>query len=326
MTTCSPELSVVASVYNGGRYLLPSLESVLSQQGVGFEFVVVNDGSTDDSPQILDDLARRNSRLRVVHQPNRGLTEALVRGCAEARGRYIARHDADDLSLPGRLLRQLRLLDGDPGLSLVSCWGRAVGPDDETLFEIRRSDDPVRATEELIGKEVGPAGHGSVMFRSDLYRRVGGYRPAFRVAQDWDLWLRLVEHGRIAFVPEALYAYRVEEGSISARRRDQQMRLLAVARRCHAARRRGDAEGPLLEEAARISAEPGPGKRAVGVGNSYFIGKCLLDRRDRRALPYLVRSLRRRPWHWRSWAALLLASLRCRPASESVAESGPMGP
>jgi glycosyltransferase involved in cell wall biosynthesis len=318
MTTSSPTISVVTSVFNGERYLGPSLDSVLSQQGVDFELIVIDDGSTDESPQFLNDLALRDGRVRVLHQSNRGLTEALARGCAASRGRYIARHDGDDLSLPGRLQRQWRLLENDPGLSLVSCWGRAIGPCDEALFEISRPDDPVRATEELIEKEIGPAGHGSVMFRADLYRRVGGYRAAFRVAQDWDLWLRLIEHGRIAFVPEALYAYRVEEGSISARRRDQQVRLLEVARRCYAARRRGGAEGPLLAEAERVSSELRRGNGATGLGNSYFIGKCLLDRRDRRALPYLVRSLRRRPWHWRSWAALLLASLRCRATGEPI--------
>src|SRR5438128_1485891 len=116
---CLPVVSVVTSVYNGERYLLPSLESVLGQQGVDLELVVVNDGSTDRTGQILDDLASRDNRLRVLHQTNRGLTEALARGCSEARGRYIARHDADDLSLPGRLRRQQRLLDGDPGLSMA---------------------------------------------------------------------------------------------------------------------------------------------------------------------------------------------------------------
>jgi glycosyltransferase involved in cell wall biosynthesis len=308
----SPAVSVVTAVYNGERYLLTSLESVLCQESVDFECVVVNDGSTDASGRMLDELARRDARLRVLHQPNRGLTESLIRGCAAARGRYVARHDADDLSLPGRLARQWRLLENHSGVSMAASWGVAIGPGDETLFEIRRPDDPERATAGLLGEDAGPVGHGSVMFRAEQYRRVGGYRAAFRVAQDWDLWLRLVEHGRIAYVPEVLYAYRVDEVSISARRRDLQLRLQAVASRCRKARLRGEPEYPLLEEAARLAAEAGPRTRSSANANSYFIGKCLLDRRDRRAFPYLLRSLRQCPWHWRTWAAIVLASLRCR--------------
>jgi glycosyltransferase involved in cell wall biosynthesis len=308
----SPEVTVVTAVYNGERYLKASLESVLGQEGLNLECVAVNDGSTDRSGDILDDLARRDGRLRVLHQSNCGLTKSLIRGCAAARGRYIARHDSDDVSLPGRLSRQTRLLESDPTVSLASSWARVLGPNDEPLFEVRRPVDPALATEELLQKDFGPPGHGSVMFRADLYRRVGGYRPAFRVAQDWDLWLRLVEHGRIAFVPEVLYAYRVHESSISARWREQQLRLLAVSRRCQQARLHGQPEDPLLEEAERVSAGRSLGGKTAAAGNSYFIGKCLLDRRDRRALSYLGRCVRRRPWYWRYWAAYFYATVVCR--------------
>jgi glycosyltransferase involved in cell wall biosynthesis len=100
-----PRISVVTSVYNGERYLRESLESVLSQEGVDLELIVVDDGSEDSTPEILADSATRDPRLRVLTQENRGLTVALIRGCAEARGEFIARHDLDDLSLPGRLRR-----------------------------------------------------------------------------------------------------------------------------------------------------------------------------------------------------------------------------
>jgi glycosyltransferase involved in cell wall biosynthesis len=306
-----PTVSVVTGVYNGERYLAQSLASVLNQEGVDFEFIVVDDGSTDNGRRILDDLARGDARLHVLHQPNRGLTEALIRGCAEARGRYIARHDADDLSLPGRLARQARFLDADSSLSMVASWARVIGPDDELLLGLRRPSDPARATEELVNEGVGPV-HGSAMFRAELYRTAGGYRPAFRVAQDWDLWLRLAERGQIGYVPDTLYAHRIQEHSISARRRDQQLRLFELTRQCHAARRGGGSEEAFLNEAARVSAEGCQPKGGRAADNSYFIGKCLLDRRDRRALPYLGRCMRRRPWYWRYWAAYLYATVVCR--------------
>jgi len=304
-------VSVIVSVYNGRRYLRDSLGSVLNQQGVEFECVVVDDGSTDGSGAVLEQLASEHSRLRVFHQPHKGLTRALIYGCSKARGLYIARHDSDDISHPGRLARQSELLSADPALSMVSCWGLGLGPADEILFEVRRPTDSVEATKQLACGE-GPPGHGSVIFRSELYRRVGGYREPFRFAQDWDLWLRLGERGRIAYVPEFLYAYRIDEHSISGRWRARQLRLAELARRCYAARLQARAEAPHLEEAARISREPLPPREPSPHGTTYFIGKCLLDRRDARALPYLRRSVRAAPWNWRSWAALASAALLCR--------------
>src|SRR5262249_3308860 len=161
--------------FNGRRYLRESLGSVLDQTDVDLELVVVNDGSTDGSALTLDDLARSDARVRVLHQENQGLTPALVRGCAEARGPLIARHDADDVPLPGRRPKQRALPVSAPGLVMASCWSRAVGPADELLFETTRPLSPAEATRSLAEEGVGPC-HGSVMFRACAYRQVGGYR------------------------------------------------------------------------------------------------------------------------------------------------------
>src|SRR5439155_4002224 len=131
-----PEVSVVMSVYNGASHLVATLDSILSQEGVEFEFIVVNDGSTDKSGQILDDYAQRDSRLRVIHQENTGLTRALIRGCDAARGEFIARQDAGDLSLPGRLVRQRVILDAEPAVVIVSCATRFLGPSEEELYTV----------------------------------------------------------------------------------------------------------------------------------------------------------------------------------------------
>ncbi len=309
-----PLISVVTSVYNGERYLRRSIESVLSQEGVDFEMIVVDDGSTDASGRILTEIAAGDSRLRILRQENRGLTAALIRGCSEARGRLIARHDSDDSSLPGRLEAQSRRLLEEPETALVSCWSLALGPRDETLLEIVRPDDDAAATRDLVSGTHGPAGHGSVMFRAEQYRRAGGYRDEFRFGQDWDLWLRLTELGRLAFIPRFLYAFRVLEHSISARRRNQQEALGRLARLCRAARDRGEPETQLLEKAREVSAAPGGGWAWAGRG-SYFIGKCLFDRRDRRAIPYLRRSVALSPWNLRMWGALGAAAVLCRERS-----------
>ena len=115
-----PVVSVVISVFNAGALLPQAMRSVLDQEGVDFEIVVVDDGSTDGSGEALDRYAREDPRVRVLHQENAGLTKALIRGCSQARGELIARQDVDDVSLPGRLEKQARLLRSDPSLAMVS--------------------------------------------------------------------------------------------------------------------------------------------------------------------------------------------------------------
>jgi glycosyltransferase involved in cell wall biosynthesis len=307
-----PTVSVVVSVYNGETYLERSLHSVLAQERVSLELIVVDDGSTDGSARVLEKLAQADARVRVLHQENQGLTRALIRGCREARGEFIARHDADDLSLPGRLALQIELLRSSATLSMVSCCARALGPRDEELFTVVRPTDSQSATDALRRGEQGPCGHGSVLFPTQAYHLVGGYREEFRYAQDWDLWLRLTEVGQIAYVPELLYCYRLSESSISAHRRGQQLRLKQLAHACQQARSSGGPEQRFLKEAVRVCSEPVNSSGNNRAGNSYFIGKCLLDRRDRRALGYLKRCVRQAPWNWRHWAALAGAALLCR--------------
>jgi glycosyltransferase involved in cell wall biosynthesis len=306
------------AVYNDPLYLRASLEGVLAQEGVDLEVVAVDDGSTDESPGILAELARRDPRLRVLRVTHGGLTRALVAGCEAARGRYVARHDADDLSLPGRLEKQAALLERSPDLAFVSCSTVTIGPGGEPLYTRRRTEDPAEAGRDLVEAPDGAPIHGAVMFRLDAYRRAGGYRPQFRYAQDHDLWLRLLDQGAFAFAPEVLYAFRIRDGSISTSRRGQQGRLASLARRCREARRAGTPEDGLLAEAERVSAEPAVPARRGSAGSSYFIGRCLMERRDRRASGYIWRSVRREPLAWRPWAALPMALLGCWRRGEVI--------
>src|SRR3569623_742811 len=105
-----PQVSVVMGVYNGAAALPATMRSVLDQEGCALEIIVVDDGSSDDTPRLLDEWAARDARLRVIHQANTGLTGALIRGCGEVRGEFIARQDCGDRSLPGRLRSQAALL------------------------------------------------------------------------------------------------------------------------------------------------------------------------------------------------------------------------
>lgn len=319
----APTISVVTSVYNGAEHLRQSVESVLAQTYTEFEFLIVDDGSTDGSAAILAEYGACDARIRVIEQENQGLTKALIRGCAEARGQYIARHDGDDLSLPGRFASQAAWLQAHPDAAFVSCWSYGMGPAGEILFEVKRSCEAETCMTGLVELEEGPPGHGSVMFRADAYRQVGGYRAEFRYAQDWDLWLRLADVGQFGCVSQFGYAYRVSESSISAFRRQQQLRLAEIARACRRARQRGEPETPLLAEAASVSALPSPPLRETAGTASYFIGKCLLDRRDRRALPYLARGLRANPSSLRHWFAVAAAGALCHRLGDTVEVADP---
>lgn len=308
-----PPVSVVMGVRDAGSFLDATMESVLSQEGVEFEVVVIDDGSADGSGDILEEYAAGDSRVRVIRQPRMGLTEALIRGCSEARGRYIARQDAGDLSQPGRLACQARALDADPDLAFVSCWTQYRGPEMEYLYTKRDNGKPPEPMHAVVGQGDGatlvdgPTHHGSVMFRKLFYERVGGYRREFFLAQDWDLWFRLAEAGRFHVLPEALYVALVLPASRSSSFRDVQHRLGRLARTAFELRRAGRSEAEILELAAALRPEgSAQGAHRLAAAN-YFIGEALRRNGDRRCLGYLGRAVRLRPLHAPSWVRLLQA-------------------
>ena len=308
-----PRVSVVMSVYNGGNRLRKSMDSVLQQEGIDFEFIIVNDGSTDSSREILAEYKRRDTRVRVFGQENVGLTRSLIRGCSEARASLIARQDADDWSFPRRLREQATLLETNPQLGFVSCWTQYVGPNDEVLDELTRPSDSREATRRLLDHRLGPPAHGSVLFRSQLYRDVGGYRPEFYCGQDSDLWLRMAERSHIAYVPEVLYRYRVGLDSISSQLGHYQREFGRLGQACRAERRSGQSEEPHLRVADLLTEEIRAGRHRAASARlqmEYLIGTQLAHAGDRRAAPYLWSVIRRCPWHWRAWGQLVRLRLR----------------
>jgi glycosyltransferase involved in cell wall biosynthesis len=295
------EVTVVMSVYNDAAYLRDSIESILHQEGVSFEFIVIDDGSIDCSGAIIDEYAAKDPRLQVLHQENQGLTRSLITGCSMARGKYIARQDSDDISFSGRLRRLTLELDSHKQAAVVASSSAMIGPRGEFLFNKYSEADP-------IDPETDTFCHGSLMFRRDVYERFGGYRSEFSAAQDVDLQFRLAEAGQVRFIPDLLYAYRIDERSISARS-PLQKRLAQVAELARDARRAGEDESKILADAARNGSAPSRAKRSeAGTGN-YFIGRCLYAQRDRRALSYLWGSCKTRPFSLRYWLAFAQAVL-----------------
>jgi len=304
-----PKVSVVMSVYDDAARLERAVASILDQDFRELELLVVDDGSTDGSGELLDRLAAADPRLRVLHQNNRGLTLALIRGCAEARGEFIARQDSDDWSHAARIGEQLALLESNPRIGFASCATQYVGPADEVLLVVSRPGAPAALTEGLLHHRQGPPAHGSVMFRRDLYETAGGYREEFRYAQDSALWLRRAERMQFACLPEVRYFHRKEIESTSGARRPAQRRFGELGHLCRQARAQGRDEAPFLLEARQLSAalrdDASRGaERGASAATAYLLGSQLVRNGNPRARDYLWQAIRLRPWHWRAWLRL----------------------
>jgi glycosyltransferase involved in cell wall biosynthesis len=295
-------------VYNGEQGLSETIESVLSQEGVGLEFIIVDDGSTDSSSSILENCAAQDPRIRIFRQDNQGLTRALIRGCREARGVFIGRQDVGDVSFSSRFRKQAALLKSKEEGVVVGSGYELIAPRGELMFKKIPECSSGDATAGLLsGKDgafVAPC-HAMAMFRRDAYEAVGGYRKNFFYAQDLDLWTRMADKGSITFVPEVLGQVRYSYGSVSTVQDRTQKRLRKYVLEATRARKRGDGESTVLAKASKVRAERGNKSMKARARAAYFVGSCLAVRGDPAARSYFVDSLQANPFMLRSWVKLL---------------------
>lgn len=314
----APEVSVVMGVYNGAPHLRETIDSILVQEDVALEFVIVNDGSTDESPQLLDMYARQDARVRIIHQENQGLTKALIKGCLAARGQYIARQDVGDMSAPKRLYLQQAALAEDAELAFVSSWTEFYGPEWEFLYTVKGSGRATSPTyiiseAERYGVVDGPTCHPSVMFRKESYLKAGGYRSQFYYGQDWDLWYRLAECGKFQTVEQALYKVRIMPGGLSLGHKVIQATIASLSLAALHQRRRSLSELQILDQANALR----PGRQRKSKARSealgfYFIGECLRQNGDNRSLDYFKESIKASPVFLKSWVRLFQNKLNLR--------------
>lgn len=202
----TPIVSFIISAYNGEEFLPECIAGIDAQTFHGYEVIVVDDGSTDGTSEILYRWSRENDRVRVLSRKNDGLTSALNLAISHARGKYLARHDADDISSPYRIERQVSFLDSHPDAALVgshvvefnnsvSLISKYIPPDDHNFIV------------DLLHKGENPIVHGSVLIRKKAFDKLQeGYR--FLYSQDYDLYLRILSIGEIRIVPSVMYALR----------------------------------------------------------------------------------------------------------------------
>lgn len=305
-----PDISVVMGVYNDADLLPETIDSVLAQRKANFEFIIVNDGSTDNTASVLAEYAAQDPRIRIISQENGGLTKALVRGCGDSRGRYVGRQDAGDISLPQRLSSQYDLLQSNQDLAFVSCWTEFYGPDWEYLYTSKgtgRAHVPVSILDrESAGAPVdGPTSHPSVMFRRQAYMAAGGYREQFYYGQDWDLWYRLAEQGSFQIIDKVLYKARFFPSSLSMSARDRQVEIARLSRECAERRLRGDPEQDVLKRAAAVRPVRSGLRRRDMAAGLYFIGEALRRNGSPAAGKYLTKALLAHPSGLKIWWRLL---------------------
>jgi glycosyltransferase involved in cell wall biosynthesis len=242
----APAVSILMPVRNGERFLADAVESALGQSFGDLELVVVDDGSTDSTPQILERIAARDPRLAVHRRdPGRNLSEVLNFAAELARAPLLARLDADDLALPNRLQVQTDHLAAHPEIVLVGGQALLIDGSGRTFG---KAEYPLRDEQLQTALLTGnPFVHSAVTMRREAFEAVGGYRLNFDHAEDLDLWLRLAEGHRVGNVPDVVAAYRLHGDQQTFRKQEEQATFSAAARA--SARARAEGRPDPLDEA-----------------------------------------------------------------------------
>ncbi|MFM7264399.1 MAG: glycosyltransferase family 2 protein [Cyanobium sp.] len=310
--------------HEAGAELEETLSSLVRQQRAPtWECLIVANGDFQTDAALQHRLAT-DPRFRLLHSQPPGLTEALRLGCEQARGRWIARIDVGDVMEADRLQSQAAALERYPECVLCTSSVQICGPHWEAIWIDRATGptnipiDPLQ-TPASQGLAVTIPHHASVMFSREAYLLAGGYRREFYFGQDWDLWYRLAQQGSFLVLEEVLTTMRLRTQGISSLHRREQVAIAKLSLACHIARRSGQSEAGLLEEAAGIRPSTQTPKRphiwrsreAEGL---YFIAENMRRQGDPRCRHYFLRALRQGFWRPRLWLRTL-QSLTLRNAT-----------
>jgi len=207
----NPLVTVLMPVYNGEKYLKKSIESILNQTFKDFEFLVIDDGSTDKSVEIIKSF--NDTRIRLEHNKvNLGLIKTLNNGLVLSRGKYIARMDCDDISLPKRLSAQVNFMEKHPEIGVCGSWVEVIGLEKKFINKYPQKHEEARAY--LLFNT--PLAHPAVIIRKDVLERYHlKYDENYTHAEDYELWSRIIDHTKISNIPKVLLHYRMHPESVS---------------------------------------------------------------------------------------------------------------
>ncbi len=219
----NPAISVVMSVYNGEKYLKEAIDSILSQTYADFEFIIIDDGSTDKSLEIIS--SYHDQRIVLVqNEINIGLTKSLNKGIRLAKGKYIARMDADDISLPLRFEKQVLFMQEHPDIDICGTW--------YTTFEQHKYLQKLPLTHEQIKADLlfyTPIAHPTILMKKNIFKKYQ-YPENFLKAQDYALWIELIDKYKFSNLPESLLMYRthLSQASIAESSVQKELALKAL--------------------------------------------------------------------------------------------------
>ncbi len=221
----APSISVIMSVHNTRRHLDEAVESILQQTFDDFEFLIVDDGSTDGSSERLAQYAAQDQRVRIIpNDTNIGLTKSLNVAIHQSRGALVARQDADDISEPNRFAQQIKAFEEDAGLLALGTFYKTINEDGQVVRSIKVPTASHEIAWQLLFHNAFC--HSSMMFRREgLGDTPVLYDEDFQYSQDYELWSRLIEKGTVSNLPETLVRYRINTHSISGRLRPQQQKF-----------------------------------------------------------------------------------------------------
>ncbi len=300
MSDDQPTFSVVMPVFNSRRFLRGAIESVLGQTCPDFELLVFDDGSTDSSWEVAKEFAQKDRRLSIARCPRRGVVATRNAAISEAKGQFLAFLDSDDEAEPARLELQLKYLTGNPGCVAVGGQILYVDADGDPLYVSDLPRDHESIDRQLMAGFAGSITHGTTAVSREAVARIGGFRSHFPIAEDFDLYLRLAEVGRLANLDDVLIKYRQHEESLCATHHDVSVELTERAI-SDARRRRG-----LPEEASEI---PLPRDRS-GLNELMFRSmKAYSHGYQGTAMKYAKRALLSMPFNPRVWRMALVVVL-----------------
>lgn len=214
-----PLVSVVMPVYNAAPFLEEAIKSVLRQSFKDFEFILINDGSTDESGNIIKGF--EDERISYHYQPNAGVAATLNAGIQLAKGKYIWRHDADDTSLPNKLGKQVEFLEANASYALCATQIAFMTEAGKIAYKFRQprnsyfNDSSFVEVQREHFNPYSPITHATVLIRKDVLMQLGGFRTEFKTAEDVDLWLRLIQHHKAVVLNDCSYFVRLNKTSIT---------------------------------------------------------------------------------------------------------------
>jgi glycosyltransferase involved in cell wall biosynthesis len=299
-----PRVTVLMPAYNVGKYIAEAIRSVLDQDFPDFELLIVDDGSADDTRQVIATF--RDERIRLLVQEKKGISAALNAGLAEARGEYIARFDADDICLPQRLSRQTAYLDAHPDYVLTGSDAEYMSEDGEHLFDFHCI---AYSSPDVLNKlyDTCPFIHSAVMFRKKEVLQAGSYSLYAHNFEDYFLWIQLVQFGKCCNLPETLIKVRINPDSATI---DEKWR----GRRFRRLKREIIRKGTITERegAALLAIIKGQETRRIKEGSYHALcGKKLLadNYQPAKARSHVIRAIHSYPFRLDNYAMLAASFL-----------------